>query len=424
MSVRRSHTLALMHEQTLTFPGIEVRIAPLDVPEVVSFSGMFRLPYGIGMPQDDDLLKSLMSMTLDKGTLNRSREEFAEAVEYRGASLSFSVSDSRVSFSGRCLKVHLSELLELAADALQHPLFDEAEIARAKKKLEASFKESLTDPDDLAHLHLARALYSPGHPSWSDTYEEMAERVLHLNATQVSERFHGFGRPPITLVLAGDVAGLEVGALVSCFGTRDQQEPIVQVSEPHRAPGQTRTNVEDRDNFEVVFGLTLPILRDHPDFLPLQLATFALGGNFSARLMQTVRDEEGLTYGIGGRLAAITPVTQGHLEITVSLSPEHLERGIARTMEEVQRWVERGLDANELERNKTTLIGQRVVDLGTTGGLASAHLGQAALGKSMQDLHEWPSRLRAVELRHIQEVLHKHIDPAAFHVSIAGPFST
>jgi len=413
--------LALMHEQTLTFPGIDVRIAPLDVPDVVSFSGMYRVPYGLGMPLEDELVKSLISMTLDKGTSSRSREAFAEAVEFRGATLSFSVTDSRVSFKGRCLKVHLPDLLELAADALQDPLFDAAEIGRAQKKLEASFLESLTDPDELASLHLARALYVPGHPAWTPTLEELAEKVVLISPEHVAQRFHAFGRPPITLVLAGDVAGLDVPSLVSCFGERRDVEPVVEVSVPRSAPGQTRTHVDDRDNFEVVMGLPLHIVRHHPDFLPLQLATFALGGNFSARLMQTVRDEEGLTYGIGARLASISPVTQGHLEITVSLSPEHLERGIARTMEEVALWAEKGLSEDELERNKTTLIGQRVVDLGTTAGLAGAHLANAALGMPMEELHEWPSRLRAVELSEVHEVLRRHIRPADFHVSVAGP---
>lgn len=412
-----------MHEHTLTFPGVEVRCAPLDVPGVVSFSGMYRIPYGIGMPEGDDLLKSLIGMTLDKGTRNRSREDFAEAVEYRGASLSFSVTDSRVSFSGRCLKAHLADVLELAADALQHPLFDEAECRRAQKKLEASFQESLTDPSDLAHLSMSRALYTPGHPAWSDTFEEMAEKIHHIVPGDVAARFSALGKAPLTLVLAGDVAGLNVAALVAFFGERADAEPEIRVSKPRRNPGETRMRVEDRDNFEVVLGLPLPILRNDPDFLPLQLATFALGGNFSARLMQTVRDEEGLTYGIGARLASISPVTEGHLEITVSLSPDHLERGIARTLEEVARWVHHGLDAQELERNKTTLIGQRVVDLGTTGGLASAHLQQAILGKSMQDLHDWPERLREVSLDQVHEALRRHIDPAAFHIAVAGPLN-
>lgn len=421
--VRRSINLAYMHEQTLHFPGIEVRIAPLDVPEVVSFSGMFRLPYGLGLSREDSLCKTLIGMTLDKGTSNRSREAFAEAVEYRGASLSFLVTDSRVSFSGRCLKVHLADVLDLAADALQHPLFDDAEILRAQKKVEAAHKESLTDPADLALLNLSRTLYAPGHPAWSDPYEVLAEQVLLISPSQVRERYHAFGKPPITLVLAGDVAGLDIPALIACFGARTDEDPHVEVSKPKRSPGETRTNVEDRDNFEVVLGLPLPILRDDPDFLPLQLATFALGGNFSARLMQTVRDEEGLTYGIGARLESITPITQGHLEITVSLSPEHVERGIARTLEEVARWAEHGLDAQELERNKTTLVGLHVVDLGTTGGLATAHMGQAVRGKAMQDLHNWPARLRAVPLERVQEVLRRHIDPKAFHISIAGPFN-
>jgi len=55
----------------------------------------------------------------------------------------------------------------------------------------------------------------------------------------------------------------------------------------------------DKTSVSVVFGQTTGLKYSDPDYQALRLATAVLGGSgFSGRLMQTVRDKEGLTYGI------------------------------------------------------------------------------------------------------------------------------
>src|SRR5689334_22138393 len=53
--------------------------------------------------------------------------------------------------------------------------------------------------------------------------------------------------------------------------------------------------IKDKTSCDVLIGHPIGIDRNHEDYIPLFVAQYILGGNFSSRLMSTVRDEEGLT---------------------------------------------------------------------------------------------------------------------------------
>ena len=131
----------------------------------------------------------------------------------------------------------------------------------------------------------------------------------------------------------------------------------------------------DRMNLDVRIGHALRLRRDAPDYAPLYLANHILGGNFSSRLMDIIRDDMGLTYGIHSNIAGVSTRYEGHWKIAVSLSQENLERGIAATVAEVRRFTEEGPTAREMEENIATITGSFKVRLATTSGLAETILG-------------------------------------------------
>src|SRR4029077_14581310 len=95
---------------------------------------------------------------------------------------------------------------------------------------------------------------------------------------------------------------------------------------------------------------------EDPDSLALRVATSILGRDFTSRLMSTVRDQEGVTYGIRARIADDTFVS-GDWAITAAFSPQLLDQGIVSTRRELDKWWQTGVTAAELEARKTSLVG-------------------------------------------------------------------
>ena len=77
-----------------------------------------------------------------------------------------------------------------------------------------------------------------------------------------------------------------------------------------------------------------------PDALALRVGSAVLGAGFTGRLMSTVRDQEGLTYGIGAGISGTSDIfADGAWRIIASFAPQLLEKGVASTKRELNALV-------------------------------------------------------------------------------------
>ncbi len=398
---------------------------PSQVRDVVSFRGSFET--APNLTTNDDLAQHLAVDLLDKGTLHRDRFAIAEALEGRGAQLSFYPDTLRVGFAGKVLKEDLPDVLAILAEQLREPLLDPDEFVKEKAKAIAGVRNAMDSTGAQASGALKRMLFNPDQPNHVRSFEDelAALEALALEEIQAYHAEH-FGSDALRIVFAGDIdvdaVEQSVRAQVgdwSAHGHGAKYSSEVELVQP------TRSNVAmaEKQNLDVWFGHALAMRRDHDDFVPLYVGNNVLGGNFSARLMQIVRDDMGLTYGIGSALAGVNKEHAGYWRIEVSLSSENLERGIEATHGVVRDFVSGGISSDELEEKKTTLAGNHVVGLATTGGLAARLLVNAERGFDVSYLDEYPDLVKALTLDQVNEAIQTHFDPDALCIAVAGTFT-
>ncbi len=395
---------------------------PTPVERVVSLNGSFgtRPDFAAG----EEVVQKLAVMLLDRGTRSRDRFAFAEALDDRGAQLRFAADGLRCGFSGRCLAADLPEVLALAAEGLREPLFDADEFEKAKAQYAAGLRRSMDNTGQQAHGALVRRFFSPAHPNYRLA---PADALARLEATTLEEvrAYHAehFGARDLTVALVGDlepVAATEaVRGPIGDWDAPEEEAEFETAAEPEPS-GRVEVPIADRQNLDVRMGHPLALRRDADDYLALYLAAYVLGGNFSARLMSTVRDEQGLTYGIGAGLAGVSTEYDGYLRVSVTLSGENLERGIGATRAQVRRFAEGGITEDELREKQTTITGTFVVGLATTGGLAVALLANAERGFDVGYLDRFPALVEALTLGAVNAAIARHLDPDALHVAVAG----
>lgn len=397
-------------------------ILPTPIDGVVSFRGSFAAcpDFAAG----EDLVMDLTASLLDKGTRHRDRFEVAALLEDRGAELSFGTDGERIVFYGRTLRRDMPGVLRLLAEQLREPLFDDDEFAKARQTLEASLQRSRENTGAQAAGALARALYEPAHPNYVPPVEEDLARLGRLTVDEV-RAFHRqhFGASDLVFVLVGDVDAAPVtGLLEETLGDWRPHELPDRAASRARPPagGQTLLALPDKNNVDVRMGHGLPIRRQDDAFLPLFVANYILGGNFSARLMSTVRDKMGLTYGISSSLNGITTRHEGHWQVAVTLSKENLERGLEATRAEVRRFVEEGVTEGELEEKQTTIVGGHQVTLSSTAGQADVLHRNAVRRFDVAYLDTFPEEVRTVTLAQVNEAIRDYFMPDRFHEALAG----
>ncbi len=416
-------SVALAQRVTDTTSGpARLLLCPAPVRDVVSFRGSFWT--GIDLSTDDDLAQGLAVDLLDKGTRGRDRFEIAEALEGRGAQLHFYADNLRVGFAGRALKEDLADVLQLLAEQLREPALDADEFEKERRQAVAAVRRAKDSTAGRATGALTRRLYGPSHPNVVPEPDVELARLQALTPERI-RAFHAahFGPDRLTLAFAGDLNPPQIEAGVQAhFGDWAPTGAVARFDPEAspEAPGRSEVSIADRPNLDVRLGHPVALRRDDPAFVAAHAGVFALGGNFSSRLMQTVRDEMGLTYGIGAGLHNVAVEHVGHFLLYASLSTDRLEEGLRAARAVVEQFVEEGVGEAELAQVKTTLTGQNAVGMATTSGLATRLLVNAERGFGVSYLDGYADRINGLTVEAVNRAIRLHVRPADLHTAVAG----
>jgi predicted Zn-dependent peptidase len=393
------------------------------VDDIVSWRGSF-LAYP-DLAAGDNLLQELMVSLLDKGTERRDRFALAQVLEECGAKLNLSSDGLYVDVSGRAIAEDLPRVMNVLSEMLQTPSFEETEFEKARAQAVAQVQRRMEKTGAQASAALARRLFKSEHPNYSDAPEEALHRLQRFSVEDV-ERYHAnhIGATEWTLAVVGDLDHDRVASVVADTFEEWDGHGAEAVHDTEAAadqePGRSVIPMPDKSNVDVRMGHAVPIRRDHDDFPALYVGNYILGGNFSARLMNEVRDERGLTYHIGSGVSGVSTRYAGYWQTQVTLSHDALEEGIAATTEVIRDFVEEGATDDELADKKTTITGSYTVGLATTERLAQSILTNAERGFEVDYLDRFPQEIAGLTLEKVNEAVRKYLRPNEMHEALAG----
>ncbi len=406
--------------------GLRLVTMPMGVAEVITIVGSL---YGgdIFSPTANDPTADITSSMLDQGTKKRDKFAVSGLLEAVGARINFTSDDYRVSFSACCLKDTVPLVVELLAEQLREPAFNGADLTSLQKRIVGHLKRQGENTDFRASLRFSQLLYPPDHPNYVPPLEKQISDIERITASSLRgfhDRHYGLGS--LAVVAAGDVdrAVLE-DSLARHFG--DWQE--IDLTPPsldgcrgqrNTAPNEEAVTMRDKTSVDLVLGLVVGIDREHPDYLPLNMGSYILGGNFSARLMATIRDEEGLTYGVGSSVGGASDGKDGYWSIHGTFAPNLLDKGRASILAQLNRWVGEGVTPEELAVKKTTLTGSYKVGLATTSGMAVTILDILERGKDIDYLDEYVEEINTLTLDKVNAAIRRYIKPEHINTVAAG----
>jgi len=151
----------------------------------------------------------------------------------------------------------------------------------------------------------------------------------------------------------------------------------------------------------------------------LRLATYVLGGNFSSRLMQKVRNEDGLTYGIRAHIVADDLDKDAYLQIHGTFAPENLEKGKESTKKVLEAWLSGDVSEQELKVRAQTLSGQQLVQMDTLQGVTEKIVDVLAKEKDVDYIDTLSKRMYGVSEKEARQVIAKFV--GKFVTVVAGP---
>lgn len=249
-------------------------------------------------------LADLTADMLDEGAGSRSAIEFADALDALGANFRTSIDYEDTTATLTALARNYDESLALMADALLRPRFDEPEWERVHDLHLERLQQALDVPALVAQQVSMRAYFGDGHP-YSQPIAGSVATASTITLDDIKGWHHVAYRPSeATLFVAGDIKTEALrGKLEAAFGSwTDQPSMPAPPQKPRYASPSNdalRVVVVDRpDAVQTVVRFIMPgPAYDSPERQELELFSTILGGSFTSRLNQNLREDKGYTYG-------------------------------------------------------------------------------------------------------------------------------
>jgi zinc protease len=248
-------------------------------------------------------VSSFTAAMLDEGAGTRNALELADAVEYLGAGLSTGSSFDASSVRLQTPVSKLDEALPLLADVVLRPAFSETELNRLRKERLTSLLQTRDDASRLASAAFARLVFGPRHRYGTPAMGNEASNS-EMTVSDLRAFYSTYYQPQNShLIVVGDVtAATLLPKLEKVFGSwkngAPPPKPTVPAATQHGARTIYLIDKKDAPQSQIRIGW-VGVSRSTMDYYVLDVLNTVLGGSFTSRLNNNLREEHGYTYGAG-----------------------------------------------------------------------------------------------------------------------------
>ncbi|MDT7857712.1 pitrilysin family protein [Rubrivirga sp. S365] len=381
-------------------------------------------------PEGRGGLASLTADLMDEGAGGRTALELADAVDYLGIDLT-----SRADLQSLQVRLHtpvskLDSALALFADVALRPTFAEAELERLRASRLTSLAQRRDESRAIASVLVDQTLYGDASPYGRPTSGSPAS-VGALTRADV-EAFHDAAVRPgnAALVVVGAVDRAAIAPrLEALFGAAAWPEGGAggalaggAVPEPTQVTGREVYLVDKPGAAQTVVRIgRVGAARSTPDYAALQVLNTILGGSFTSRLNQNLRETNGYTYGAGSSFS-FRPVA-GPFVASADVQTDVTGPALAEFFRELDGIRTRVPD-EELAKARNYLALSFPEPFGSVRGTA-ALVGALYLDGLPLDAYDTYTRdVLAVTADDLERVAAEYVDPAAVAVVLVGDRAT
>ena len=427
-SLDRSRRPALGPAPAVSLPPIQTRQLANGLKIVVVEQhelplADFVLLVGTGAEADParhDGLATLTAALLSEGTTTRSSLQIADQEAYLGVEL-----DAGAGWDASRLVLHtptaqLDSALALFADVALRPAFPARELERVRKERLTSLIQLKDRPPAIADRAYASIVFGDAHP-YGHPAGGTEAATRSITRADVERFYRAAYRPNnATLIAVGDVTADDVARRAEAlFGKWARGTvPAETFTTPPKArtttvyvidkPGAVQSSIR-------IGGVGVP--RSTSDYFALSVMNTILGGSFTSRLNQNLRETHGYTYGARSRFDMRR--APGPFTASAEVTGTKTDSALFEFMKEL-RAIRDTVPADELEKAKRFLQLQLPGAFETTGSIASQVVPVVLYGLPLDYYNGYVQQIDRVTQADVQRVARQYVDPSNVVVVVVG----
>ena len=391
----------------------------------------FRFRYG--NPSDlkgKSSAASFASMMLNKGTTTLSRQAIQDKLDELKARVRIRGGNTSANVTVETINEHLPEVMDLVYDMIKNPSFDAAEFEKLKEEELSYMEEGLSDPQGRAYNEFSRLLnpYPKDDVRYERTLEEEIEDTKALDIEEVKAFWSEFyGGDNATLSIVGDFDEAAIlSKIEKQYSDWKSKTDYERITDPYIEIKAADKNIETPDKSNAMFfaGMPVKVNDEHQDYAAMVMGNYILGGGFlNSRLATRIRQEEGLSYGVGSWFNGSSEDDGGSFGAYAISAPENSTKVQAAFKEEIDKVVKDGFTQEELDAaRKGWLQSQNVTrsqDNRLTGKLSS----NLRLDRTMSWEKSLEEKISNLTIEEVNAAMKRHIDHNKMVYVKAGDFA-
>ncbi|WP_121630913.1 M16 family metallopeptidase [Tropicibacter alexandrii] len=353
-----------------------------------------------------------------KGTKTRSALQIAEEIEDVGGYINAYTSREVTAYYARVLEADTALALDVIADILRNPVFDQKEIETERHVILQEIGQAHDTPDDVIFDWLQEKAYPDQAIGRTILGESARVKTFGRDDLYTFIEEH-YGPDQLILSAAGavdhDTLVAQAEGLFGDMTPRGSTEP-----DAARFHGGEARRVKDLEQAHFALAFESPGYRD-PGFYTAQIYSMALGGGMSSRLFQKVREERGLCYTIFAQNGAYADT--GMTTIYAGTSGEELPELARITIDEMKRAAQ-DMSQAEVDRARAQMKAGLLMGLESPSSRAERMARMVQIWGKVPPIEDTVAKIDAVTLEGVQRFAAQQAHEAAPALALYGPVET
>jgi predicted Zn-dependent peptidase len=396
-----------------------IRVISQRVPSVYSLSLGFWFKVGSNdESKGQNGLAHLLEHMTFKGTRNRSTLQIAQDIESIGGTINAFTSRNATCYYVHLLNEHLPTGIEVLADLVQYPVFDNDELEKEKQVILEEIREIEDDPGSAINDYFDRQIF-PDHPIGRPILGtiETVESFTRDNLLEFRSKYYTADR----MVVVG-VGNLEHEQLVDLVEKSCSELPLhspkTNLEKPKPIKERSQIQLREISQGHLILGRRI-FPRTDRRRIPLSLLNTILCGGMSSRFFQNIRNRHGSVYDIFSFYDLF--LEGGIFGIYAGVDANKMNKMKGLILKELEDLSKDGITEKELQKAQEQAKGSLVISLESMFARMNRLAQSIMLDKSPLSIQEALERIKRVTVDDINTLAQYLYQPEEFIETIFLP---
>jgi zinc protease len=383
------------------------------------------IPYGGATDSNDRLGTAYLAADmLDEGAGRRDSLAFSEAMDDLAAHFHSQTIHDMSWVSVDVLSSKLEPVIDLVADVILRPKHQQTDFTRVSALWQDRLKARGDDPQRLASVVSASAFFGDKHP-YGRPLDGTLTSAKNVKLAHIKQWHQTHWRPDAaTFLFVGDITAEKAQSLLKkAFGSWTKPKtplpPIIKPGVPELKGAHTV--IVDRPKAPQVI---LSVVRkgvevSNPNYALLGLLNIALGGSFTSRLNQNLREDHSWTYGARSRFN----LQRGTASFVAraAIHTQHISPALGEMLKEIKSLSATGLSAQEVDKVKAQTQSDMVSSYSTVASIATSLTLTAGLNlPANDDVRALQAQMSSTRIQ-LNQLAKENLELSDFVVVLVGP---